>query len=114
MNDDQPNFNTNLGIEEDPDTIFTVTFWKRTADRAVKTFLQVLVVTLAGPALASSAGADLGGLLSIPWQGGVTAAVGATILSLASSLIGRKVGNNPADPAWVPTNLVVAKQRTQG
>ena len=90
---------------DDDDTIFTVKFWKRTADRAVKTFVQVLLVTLAGPAVLSGAGVetDLGGLLSVPWEGAVTAAAAATVLSLAGSLIGRKLGGDPADPAWVRT-----------
>lgn len=97
-----PDYNNGLTADDD-DTIFTVKFWKRTADRAVKTFVQVFLVTLAGPAIASSTGADFGGLLSVPWQGSLSAAVAATILSLGGSLVGRRLGGNSADPAWVNT-----------
>lgn len=100
-NNDVPNYDPNLN-SEDTDTIFTVKYWKRTADRAVKTFVYTMLVTLAGPAMVGSTDA-VGGLVSVPWQGALSASVSATLLSLGGSLIGRKLGGNSADPAWVNT-----------
>lgn len=108
-NNDVPNYDPNLN-SEDTDTIFTVKYWKRTADRAVKTFVYTMLVTLAGPAIVGSTDAAgglvsdaAGGLVSVPWQGALSASVAATLLSLGGSLVGRKLGGNSADPAWVNT-----------
>lgn len=90
--------------DPDPDTtIFSGKFWKRTADRAVKTFVYTFAVTMAGPAIVAGTGADVGGLLSVPWQGALTGSVAATVLSFLGSAAGKKIGNNPNDPSWLPT-----------
>lgn len=103
MNDNE-NVNYSPDLQtDDQDTIFVVKFWKRAADRAIKTFLYTLAVTLAGPAVATGTTASFGSILSVPWQGAVSLSLAATILSIGGSLAGKKIGNNPADPAWFNT-----------
>lgn len=61
--------------------MLTAAFWKAAAERAVKTFAQALLATLT----LSSAPLDV---LAINWVGVVSVAVGATVLSLLTSLAG--------------------------
>jgi hypothetical protein len=61
--------------------MLTAAFWKAAAERAVKTFAQALLATLT----LSSGPLDV---LAINWVGVVSVAVGATVLSLLTSLAG--------------------------
>lgn len=88
-------------VPTDDESYWTLKFWKRTADRALKTFFQLLSVALAAPAFMEQV---LGSnLVSIPWQSAITGALMGTLISVLMSLGGKKLGGNTADPAWFNT-----------
>lgn len=62
--------------------MFTKTFWKDTAERAVKTFAQSFVASLAVAT----------GLLDVDWVNALSIAGLATIISVGTSVGGIKTG----------------------
>lgn len=71
--------------------MFTVIFWKRTADRAVRSAAQGLITSGLGAA---------SNLYTWDWKVGLGAAASMGLLSLATSLAGSAVGD-PDDPGVV-------------
>ncbi len=63
--------------------MFTKTFWKDTAERAVKTFVQSLIA-------AAAAGAT--GVLDVDWVNAFSVAGLATLISVGTSVGGIKAG----------------------
>ena len=62
--------------------MFTLAFWKATAERAVKTFAQALVAVLAG----------VYGLTDVDWATSLSAAGLATLLSVLTSIASSQLG----------------------
>lgn len=90
-----------LPAVQNDESYWTLKFWKRTADRALKTFFQFLAVGLGGPAfLQNIVGSDL---VSIPWTAALNGALLATAISVLMALGGKKLGGNTADPSWFDT-----------
>lgn len=89
---------TEIAVESQD--IYTARFWKRTLDRALKSFAYTLSVMLSLPAFTESVAGS--SALSIPWQGALTGALLATVLSVLGSVGGRGFGNT-ADPSWINT-----------
>ncbi|WP_347962760.1 holin [Lactococcus formosensis] len=67
--------------------MFTKTFWKDTAERAVKTFAQSLAAVL-------TAGAT--GVLDVDWKNAVSVALLATLVSVFTSIGSGTVGDQSA------------------
>lgn len=67
--------------------MFTKTFWKDTAERAVKTFAQSLAAVLA-------AGAT--GVLDVDWMNALSVSLLATLVSVLTSLGSGYVGDDSA------------------
>jgi hypothetical protein len=59
-------------------------FWRAVAERAIRTFAQSLLAVL------SVGGLDL---MSVPWQGALSSAGFATLLSVLTSVAANKFGN---------------------
>jgi hypothetical protein len=66
--------------------MWTVAFWKAVAERAIKTFAQVLIALV---------GTNLTGLVEVNWVGVVTSAALAAGVSVLTSLAGGRTG-----PSW--------------
>lgn len=73
--------------------MFTQDFWKRTAERAIKTFAQALVAT-----------GIVVGATGHEWQAAVVAAAIAAVLSVATSVAGIGVGD-PGTPSLVDPTI---------
>lgn len=58
--------------------MWTVMFWRATAERAIKSFCQALVLAL---------GADATGVIDAEWGDALTAAAGMAVLSVLTSII---------------------------
>lgn len=67
--------------------MFTKTFWKDTAERAVKTFAQSLAAVLA-------AGAT--GVLDVDWMNALSVSLLATLVSVLTSIGSGTVGDQSA------------------
>lgn len=67
--------------------MFTKTFWKDTAERAVKTFAQSMVAVM-------TAGAT--GVLDVDWKNAVSVALLATLVSVFTSIGSGTVGDQSA------------------
>ena len=61
----------------------TLAFWKRTAERAVKTFCQTLAATLV---------ADQVGVLGMDWKLGLSLSAGAALTSVLTSVASLESG----------------------
>lgn len=73
--------------------MFTVTFWKQTAERAIKTAAQALLGLWIGDTAFDAWGID--------WKKAAGVAVGGAILSVLTSLASAGVGQ-PDSPSLVP------------
>lgn len=71
------------------------TFWLATAERAVKTFAQALLAALTITQTAGTIGVDV---LNVDWATAVSLAIGATILSVLTSIGSGPIGgtNTPS------------------
>lgn len=76
--------------------VYSSTFWKQAAERAIKTFAQVLLVLLVGDATVPT------NLFSIDWWPTLGMALGAAVVSVAMSVGSTKVGE-PGSPSLVET-----------
>jgi hypothetical protein len=65
--------------------VYSPTFWKQAAERAIKTFAQVLAALLT---------ADGTGLLDTNWPGSLSTAGMAAVLSVLTSMASAAVGPN--------------------
>jgi len=65
--------------------LFDVDYLKATAERAVKTFFQVF---------GSALGAAAVGIVNMPWGDALSIALGATVLSIVTSLGSAKAGSS--------------------
>ena len=70
-------------------------FWTGTLERAVKTFLQALIAALTLGSVAGAVGVDL---RSLDWKSALWLAIGATVLSVLSSIASGPIGttNSPS------------------
>ncbi|MFK4962271.1 holin [Lactococcus formosensis subsp. bovis] len=66
--------------------MFTKTFWKDTAERAVKTFVQSLI------AVAATGATGATGVLDVDWVNAFSVAGLATLISVGTSVGGIKTG----------------------
>jgi len=73
--------------------MYTAIFWKETAERAVKSVVQALIVvlTLSGPL----------DVFSVDWKGILGVALSSGLVSILTSLASSKVGSNPDSPSVV-------------
>jgi hypothetical protein len=71
-------------------TIFTGKFWKETAERAIKSFAQGLLVTT---------GAGATNLLNVGWQQALAAAGAYTLASVLTSIVTATVKQQPTADA---------------
>lgn len=67
--------------------MITLAFWKDAAERAVKTFAQVLLLLL-------GSGTSALNLLDVNWQSALATAAGAAVLSLLTSMASSTVGSS--------------------
>lgn len=74
--------------------MWTVTFWKAVAERAVFTFAETLLAVL---------GVGATDLLSVPWVSALSTAGLAALLSVLKSIVANKVGN--AGPSFSTETL---------
>jgi hypothetical protein len=65
--------------------LFDIKFWKATAERAVKTFVQTALAAF---------GTDQLGLLDMPWGQALSLAASAAVLSLLTSLASANFGGS--------------------
>jgi hypothetical protein len=72
--------------------MFTRLFWRGTAERAIKTAAQVLVVYL---------GADVFNAFSVHWDRAAGIAAGAAIVSILTSIASSQVGEAKGTPSLV-------------
>lgn len=78
--------------------MYSSTFWKQAAERAIKTFAQVLVVLLVGDATVPT------NLFSIDWWLTVGMALGAAVVSIATSVASARSSlGEPGTPSLVET-----------
>lgn len=78
-------------------TIWSVSFWKAAAERAVKTLAQTLIALLA---------VNQTTILSVDWTQAAAVAATATMLSILSSIVSSGIGNTGpslANEAVVPS-----------
>lgn len=66
-------------------TIWTKAFWKGTADRAIKTFIQTATAYIIASVGAESVGVDAG-ILDVSWLATINVAALATFLSVAMAV----------------------------
>lgn len=88
--------------------IWTLAFWKGTAERALKTFGQTFVATVMTMVL----GIDLPGIQDLNWVGVLSVAALATLLSVMTSIgnadfTAGEVQVAPANPPTVETQVNV-------
>lgn len=67
-------------------------FWKQTAERAIKTVAQTLIALLAAGPL---------DVLSVDWETALSVSLGAGLLSVLSSIVSRPIGTQPNSPSAV-------------
>lgn len=65
--------------------MFDIDFWKATAERAIKTFIQVLLAGL---------GTAQVGILDLAWEQSISMAASAAVLSLLTSLGSANLGKS--------------------
>lgn len=65
--------------------LFDIDFWKASAERAIKTFVQTLAAGLGTASV---------GILELPWESALGLALSAGILSLLTSVGSARVGKN--------------------
>lgn len=73
--------------------MFTITFWKATAERAGKSAAQALLGLWAGDAVFSAWDAD--------WVKAGGVALGAAVLSLLTSIVSANLAGTPGSPSLV-------------
>lgn len=71
--------------------MFDIDFWKASAERAVKTFVQVLI---------ASFGTVQMGILDLPWETALSLAASAALLSILTSVGSANLGSS-AGPSLV-------------
>lgn len=85
--------------------MFDIDFWKATAERAVKTFVQVLIATF---------GTDQIGIVELPWESALSLAASAALLSIMTSLgsanLGSKAGPSLVGETTKPEVIEVVKK----
>jgi hypothetical protein len=85
--------------------MFDIDFWKATAERAVKTFVQVLIATF---------GTDQIGIVELPWESALSLAASAALLSILTSLgsanLGSKAGPSLVGETTKPEVIEVVKK----
>lgn len=64
--------------------MWTLGFWQQTAERAIKTFAQVLILLLGG----GETGLNL---LAVDWKTALISAAGSAVLSVLTSLVSSAV-----------------------
>lgn len=73
--------------------MFTKIFWKRAAERALKSFGQGIVLAI---------GSDLTALLDLSdWKAKLVIPVGMALLSVGTSMATAKISGDPQDPSMV-------------
>ena len=82
--------------------LFDLDFWKASAERALKTFLQTLVAGLGTAQL---------GVMDLPWETALALAASAGVLSLLTSLgsanLGGSVGPSLVGESTKPETVIV-------
>lgn len=82
--------------------IFTLNFWKASAERAIKTFVQTLAAGLGTASI---------GILELPWESAFGLAASAAVLSLLTSVgsarLGSKVGPSLVGETTEPETVIV-------
>lgn len=85
--------------------MFDIDFWKASAERALKTFVQVLI---------ASFGTDQMGILDLPWETALSLAASAALLSILTSLgsanLGSKAGPSLVGETTKPEIIEVVKK----
>jgi hypothetical protein len=77
--------------------MWSKTFWEKTAERAVKTFIQALLAAFGVGEVGSAAGVDL---LSVDWPGALSLAGSAALLSVLFSALSSGRGD-PESPSFL-------------
>lgn len=77
--------------------MWSKTFWEKTAERAVKTFIQALLAAFGVGEVGSAAGVDL---LSVDWPGALSLAGSAALLSVLFSALSSGCGD-PESPSFL-------------
>jgi hypothetical protein len=84
--------------------MFDINFLKATAERALKTFVQVLI---------ASFGTDQMGILDLPWESALSLAASAALLSVLTSFgsanLGSKAGPSLVGETTKPEVIEVVK-----
>ena len=84
--------------------MFTTAFWKASAERAIKTFAQTLVILL---------GANQVDVISIDWPHSLSLAAGAALVSILTSIgsdwVSAKSGPSLTDAEVLPEPEIVAE-----
>lgn len=80
--------------------IYTVRYWRRVLDAAIKTFATLLATMLGTPAAIETV--TSGSVINLPWQFALTGAFVGTLINLLLNIGGRGFGNT-ADPSWINT-----------
>lgn len=85
--------------------MFDIDFWKASAERAIKTFIQVLLAGI---------GTDQVGILDLAWETSLSLAASAAVLSLLTSLgsanLGGKAGPSLVGETTKPEVIEVVKK----
>lgn len=85
--------------------MFDIDFWKASAERAIKTFIQVLVAGL---------GTAQVGIMDLAWEQSLSLAASAAVLSLLTSLgsanLGGKAGPSLVGETTKPEIIEVVKK----
>lgn len=72
--------------------MFTVKFWKDAGERAVRAFASALLAV---------AGVSVTSLASIPWEADLSAAGGAAVISLLTSIVASTTTKDPTTASLV-------------
>jgi r1t holin len=81
--------------------MFTKKFWADASQRAIRAFASTLLSVL---------GVGTTHLLSVPWEGALTAAGGGALVSLLTSIVGSVVTNDPTSASIVNSPPVTMKE----